>query len=114
TGPTHDALFSITDRGQLNIRAMKGGTDQLVLLVGAVLEFIQENVAVCLAHGIADDITVFQDLDSERNQILESDLRALNPNCSDCVPGKEGVLPSQDWTKAVDQTLRKSVKGVAV
>jgi hypothetical protein len=72
----------------------------LVLLLGTVLELIQENVTVCLAHGIADDITVIQDLHSQWNQILESDLGEVNSSCSDRVARQQDVLPCQDWTKA--------------
>jgi hypothetical protein len=93
---------------------VEGETDQLVLLFGAVLEFVKENVAVRLADGVAHDTTVFQYLYRERHQVLESNLGALKPNGSDRVTGPERILPSQDGTKAIYQTLGKTVERVAV
>jgi len=50
---------------QADVSSKECGLDQLVSLQGAVLEFVEEHVAIGLPHGIASDLTGSQDLDCQ-------------------------------------------------
>src|SRR6185369_497730 len=113
-GEPHDLLFGVAYGRQARASTVKCGSDQLVLVAGAVLEFVQEHVAVGLADGVARRGALGQDLQRKWNQVGKLDLLARDALRPDGVVLVEGVIPGQEWPEPVDQPFGESVERVAV
>jgi hypothetical protein len=87
TRPPHDPLFGIANCSEQEVRAFKGRADQCELRVGAVLKLIEKNVRICLPHGISSNITVLQNLHSERDKVAIGDLTMAVTHVTDCEVG---------------------------
>src|SRR5690606_9652071 len=94
-GPSHDSLLDVPDSCQLRVRAQEGGSHELILVPGGVLELVQKHVAVGLAQSASGVRVVLQDLECEWNEVIERDLHAVNASASiDAIVGLQLVLTS--------------------